>query len=953
MAEKSTEKLTIRLLLAALAGVILGTILAWRRRCRAKPKDQFGEPGFTGIDPELKGLTQEEAAKRWVPVDEGQLTKEDQRRFFRQAVKQNLFTTFNANLFTVAIIMWILDNPWGTLSSVLILGFGICLNVFQEMFTKKRLDQIVANLRPQASVIREGLIQSLSPVRVVADDLLVVGTGDQILVNGRLAGGGPLMVEEMRGNDGYQLVEKYADDELKIGSFCTGGQGVYRASEPGRIHAEGSPGSRLELLLAEMTPIQQMIEIVLRVLFVMVLGLTAYLTIIAIGEDYVLQSPEFQNAVYVVFNLAPTGLFFVLIIQYVMGALRLSQVGALVYRAPTIEALANVSVLCLSQSSLFSGLKVKIEPMEPTAGRPAMAESLIRRILGDIVHSTPPTNKKGRLLAEALPGTAHTPLEMVSLYYKERWSGMTLDEPELRGTFVMGDELVIKPYFTGQKSDLAQTVGRAKRGLGSIWAKLRRKKRVPTGEAIPAAKATPSRKERFIGRIRALLNPIEEQVTGMEETDDKAALTVILAYVPEPVALTDRQGRAQIPKNLVPLARISLRETIRPEARETIQKLIAAGLRVKILAQDAPERIMETAKALGLSLDLLTSTTGKELERLNHKSFSEKVAETTVFGNILPSQQALIIEELKKRGEYVAMVGNDAGDVPAMRKANMGIALKNSTQAALAYTDIILLANSMKALPLVVTTGQRMVNSVLDTLKLNLSQVGLILVMVVLWWLFKLDHFPIYSAQIGVVGIFAVIIPNIILSAWSTAGRLTARDLWDRLIRFIVPAGVTMGILAIGVFDIFWSYLPPADFPLEVLRNLQVADSQVFYAQLGVTWALLFAGWLLIFFLLPPAAFWSGGAPLRGDRRVFGLVAFSVLAFLTVPIVPFFSKSLYMTWLPRTTDYLIVAVTVLIWMMAVKAVWRLNLTAPLSNLLVSMMPGVKRKAIKVPVMENG
>jgi cation-transporting ATPase E len=320
------------------------------------------------------------------------------------------------------------------------------------------------------------------------------------------------------------------------------------------------------------------------------------------------------------------------------------------------------------------------------------------------------------------------------------------------------------------------------------------------------------------------------------------------------------------------------------------------------------------------------------------------VAQTTVFGDILPSQQAAIIEELKKRGEYVAMVGNDASDVPAMRAAKMGIALKNSAQAALAHTDIILLANSMRALPLVVTTGQRMVNSVLDTLKLNLSQVGMILVMVILMWLFKFDHFPIYSAQIGVVGLFAVIIPNIILSAWSTAGRLTAKDLWDRLIRFIVPAGVTMGILAIVVFKIFWSYLPLAHFPPEVLRNLQVADSQLFYAQLGVTWALLFAGWLLIFFLLPPTPFWSGGAPLRGDKRVFGMVAFSVMAFLTVPLVPFFSKSLYVTWLPNVTDYLMVAVMVFIWMIGLKAVWRLNLTAPLSNLLVKMMPGTKRKA---------
>jgi hypothetical protein len=92
------------------------------------------------------------------------------------------------------------------------------------------------------------------------------------------------------------------------------------------------------------------------------------------------------------------------------------------------------------------------------------------------------------------------------------------------------------------------------------------------------------------------------------------------------------------------------------------------------------------------------------------------------------------------------------------------------------------------------------------------------------------------------------------------------------------------------------------------------------------------AGWLLLFFLQPPSRLWVGGAPLRGDKRLYILVAIMVTLFVLVLSVPIFQVWFKVTWLPYLTDYLIVALFVAIWAFLLSVIWRLRLIETIANI---------------------
>ena len=140
-----------------------------------------------------------------------------------------------------------------------------------------------------------------------------------------------------------------------------------------------------------------------------------------------------------------------------------------------------------------------------------------------------------------------------------------------------------------------------------------------------------------------------------------------------------------------------------------------------MLAADSPERAAVTALDLGGIEDQPVLISGKDLDGLSRRQYLERIKQGTVFGDLTPASKANIVKSLHAREETVVMVGSAVGDIPALRQADLRICLKGGSQAAMQMTDIVLLENSIGALPHVLTTGQRLVNGVLDTFKLYLS----------------------------------------------------------------------------------------------------------------------------------------------------------------------------------------------------------------------------------------
>jgi magnesium-transporting ATPase (P-type) len=953
-------------------GLLFGGFLAglklflWRKRRLARlrkpiPEEWSSGLGISAFDPQLKGLSEEQVAERSENVDLDALTSEEDKAFRRKAIRQILLSTFNINLFAIAIVMLLLGSPISTILTLIVLAISVILRVFQVTFTKKNLNQILKEIQPQSTVIREGEIHSIDPAQVVRGDLLLVRQGDQILVDGELVVDGELTVEESVG-DGEHRSVKRSGDAIQAGSFCVQGHAVYRA----RVSGSRQPTrDKLQLLLGEMTPLERMMSTIFRILLGLAVLLTVFLVIDTIMTDMVFISPEFRAAFSIIHSVAPTSLFLILIIQYAMGMFRLSQQGALVYQSESIERLANVSVLSLSKSSLISGVNVGLETIDPPAGYEPLDEKLIRHILGDITNSIPVSTNTGHMLAEALPGTPRTIIEMVPHYSTLGWFGVVFNEPVLRGTYILGDPSVLESQLAKGApqifKEVKDTITQTRHGIGHWLERFKHQDSKRENQAKPIAQMESvqqdsqtskviddvgelppnpteqqppaSFQQRLLKALHRLRMPVEDS-DALKDSSDEAPdqLILLCVYLPEPVSLYNRQGQPQLPEALIPMARLSIRDMVLPESKSMIQNLGGSDVKIKILATDSPERTVTIAKELGLAAESLSWTSRDELDTQDSKEFSRIVSGNTIFGDLSPSGGARIIQEIRDQDEYIAMVGKDTSDVPAMRQADLRIAIKSGTQAVMMLADIILLEETLKTLPSVLRTGQRLVNGVLDTFKLWLSHVISILLMILVTLLLRMRFFPYQPVHGSLIAVFTITFPNIVMSAWSSAGRLTEVEMRRKLVHFIIPTAITMTLLTFVIYYVFLNRTPTPGFQTWVTEQLNYEDVRVFYAELGVTYALLMAGWLLLFFLQPPSRLWVGAAPLRGDNRLYSLVAIMITLFVLVLSVPILQVWFKVTWLPYWTDYLIVALFVSIWAFLLSVIWRLRLIELIANI---------------------
>ena len=895
--------------------------------------------------PSLSGLSTEQAAARLPNINLEAWRRKQLWRFTARAIWKNLFTLFNFDLIGMIVMLYLLGSPLGALGSLLVLVLSVGLKTLQQVITKNKLDRMIENIQPQATVIRDGDIQSIDRWLVVKDDLLIAKRGDQILVDGLVVSSHSLSVGEPDNDDGRsRRAYKQAGDQLFAGSYCLSGHAIYRTQAAGEEYFRDRSNAQVKLFQQEPTPLQRMMRVVFLGLLILVLVFSGLLLLNAIDQHAQLVSAEYRDAFSIIFALGPTSLFLVLIVQYAVGTLRFMDYGALIYQSEKIEALSNVSTVCFSEESLYSHLKLRLEAIPSSADEQQLSETLVQDMLEDILHSLPVFDlPRAQSLTDTQPGTAHSPMETAPYITTLGWYGATFNQTTLRGTFIIGQPDVLTGALRKEKVTISTQVETSlikTRQRLNIWlqkfnswnegAKDFEKPGMTRSLAsdFPAVDAEREKKSfwrtRVAPKLLGLLEAIEEKVSLSTGEPWEGEETFLFAYLPDPVSLYTSNYQPRLPEELIPLAYIHISDSIRPELRQVLQSLAGDGVEVKVLSTASPQRAITTAHQMGLQEDTIKAISSAELTDLNPQDYAKMIQNANVIGALSPSQKARIVKTLRQHGDYVAMVGADIEDIPAMRQAQVGFALRSGNPAVLQHTDIVLLKDDLQVLPRLLFLGQRMVNGALGMFKLYLSQIGAQLLILLYMIFFQLEQFPYHPTQGGVINTFVIVVPNILLAVWAAGGRLDLKAIRRSMIHFIIPSAILLSILGSVVYLLFLRidfglHYPPA----ELVKRLKISDPQRFFAQQAVVYVFLFAGWLRVLFLQPPSKFWVGGAPLRGDRRVIGLVIASVLVFIVVLVFPWLplQEWLRITWLPSLMDYVILGGIAIAWAWILRTVW--------------------------------
>jgi cation-transporting ATPase E len=575
----------------------------------------------------------------------------------------------------------------------------------------------------------------------------------------------------------------------------------------------------------------------------------------------------------------------------------------------------------------LTGAEVGVEIISPVGGQPALAESRVRQLLGDVAHTVRSDNIFLQAVAGALPGSSRPVEQTAGLLSAHGWSAVTFSEADIRGTYIIGEPAILSPYWESGSAGSAESAGqdepsKVREAFDHIGDFFRRNDTEveddSTGDTSPEKSPTMAAgpKVNFFQRLRQkmdiLVRTEKDDQAQLEEDEEPQPPQLLFAYSPEPRPLLAAgslaTGQAQLPDDLIPLCYLTFNERIRPEAREAVDAFTDANVKIKILSSEDPERVLRAAEQLGLIAndpDNQAAVSGFELSQMDRSQFELTIQAATVFGQLTPGQKGDIVRGLRRLDEWVAMVGDAVDDVPAMEEANLSVTLRNSSQAALTMADIVLLEDSLQVLPTVLQRGQKIVNGLLDILKLNLAQIGYVLLLIVVMMIANRRIFYYHSTQGGVIAFFTVIAPTIGLTLWASSGALPRQYMRSRLFHFVVPAAVTLTIATVllGV--------------LTSLFNFEITDSWM-----TVTFGLVVMGLLLVIFVQPPTRFWVGGDVLSGDWRSTYMAIALLLLFFVATFLPLTQQLLRLSPLANIWVYLLIAVVAIVWLFILRAIWR-------------------------------
>ncbi len=402
---------------------------------RSDSLDSGGRMTLTAAGEHL-GLTTAEVERRRA-AGQGNPPAAPTTRSYAQIIRENVFTFVNNVLFGLGIALLLVGRPLDALVSVGVVSLNTVVSVVQEIRAKRTLDRITLLTRPKATAIRDGQPVEVPPQELVLGDVLELGPGDQVVLDGRLLEGGVEVDESLLTGESETVIKKRGDP-LYSGTFATAGRGVYEATAIGEVSLANRITAGARTFRRILTPLEKQVRLVVRVLLAIMVILQLLLALRAMLLDAPL-AEAIGNAT-VVASLVPNGLFLSIAIAYALASVRLIRSGLLVQQSNAVDSLSNVDTLVSDKTGTLTTNQLKVSAILPAEG---VTEERLKASLGILAASSSSPNKTTRALAQAFPAGAQPVLAEVPFSSLRRWSAVATSA----GVLALGAPETLRPQL--------------------------------------------------------------------------------------------------------------------------------------------------------------------------------------------------------------------------------------------------------------------------------------------------------------------------------------------------------------------------------------------------------------------------------------------------------------------------------------------------------------------------
>jgi Ca2+-transporting ATPase len=690
------------------------------------------------------GLSHADAAGRLAAHGPNELAAAKSRSFLALIAHQ--FRSLIVGLLALAAgVAFIVGDHIEAIAILVVILLNALIGFFTEWKAATALDSLRKQAVSIARVRREGTQLEIPAADLVTGDIVLLAAGDRVPADARLLDHATLQVDEaaltgesvpvLKSTDPIPDPDAPIGDRLSmvyLGTAITDGRGTAVVTATGPATEMGRIGTLIDDVADKATPLEGKLAQLSRALLVIVLGVCA--VIVATGW---LRGIALLNMVEIGISLAiaaiPEGLVAVTTMTLAVGMQRMARMGALVRRLPAVESLGSTTVICSDKTGTLTRNEMTVRTI-------ALGD---RRV--DVDGSGYDTSR-----IDALEPSSDAHLDL-ALRIGALCNDAALNHSD-EGVTVLGDPtegalLVVADKAGLDRERLAQDYPRiAEVPFTSESKRMVTVHRTPEGTTVAYVKGAPD-------ALIAASSAVQDGDQTIAMTDEgrtraaaanhdlaSSALRVLaLAYRPLPETYTDDD----LARDLTLVGFVGMLDPLREEARETIATCRTAGIRTVMITGDQETTAAEIGRQLGLDTDAhghrLRTVHGRELHDLDDAGWRDAVADAAVFARVSPEHKLRIVEALQRGGHIVAMTGDGVNDAPALRQADIGIAMGiRGTEVAKESSAMVITDDNFSTIVTAVEQGRIIVNNILRFIHFlfscNLAEVLTVFVAIMIGW---------------------------------------------------------------------------------------------------------------------------------------------------------------------------------------------------------------------------
>ncbi len=394
------------------------------------------------------GLTAAQVAER-VAAGQVNAVKDRNARSLGDIVRANTFTYFNALIGGLWVLMLVsaplIDSLFG-----LVIVVNTAIGIVQEYRAARTLSKLSLVHQQQATVLRDGVESTVPPNEVVLDDLIVVGTGDQMLVDSAVVRGSGLELDESLLTGEADPVEKHHDDEVLSGSFVVAGNGVVRATRIGQDSYAARLADEASKFSLTRSELRDSIQRFIKFMSIALIPVGALLFVSQWNATDGNIRASIAGTVPGIITMVPEGLVLLTSVAMAVSVIRLAQRQALVQDMPAVEVLARVDVICVDKTGTLTEPGMSLQQVVP------LTDGVdIEGVLGAIGAAEPDPNPTVAAVAAKYAAAGWTVTSSVPFSSARKWSAVTFAD---HGAWVLGAPEMLLPdghEVRGRADDLA------------------------------------------------------------------------------------------------------------------------------------------------------------------------------------------------------------------------------------------------------------------------------------------------------------------------------------------------------------------------------------------------------------------------------------------------------------------------------------------------------------------